>query len=188
MQGVIALNETIVNSNGTYSLEDQRKDGIDELLLQLLRDGASLGVYLIFTASRSGSIRMNMMSNIATKVVLYLNDESEIGSLLGRDALMAQAISGRGQVMLDTPTAIQFYLPAEGENSAELLENLETKVATMNHDWVGIRPERIPMVPEKLSHEQFQQFVPEKELNQLYLGLNKLSANQKRYPYSKEKR
>ena len=49
-----------------------------------------------------------MMSNIATKVVLYLNDESEIGSLLGRDALMAQAISGRGQVMLDTPTAIQF--------------------------------------------------------------------------------
>ena len=65
-----------------------------------------------------------MMSNIATKVVLYLNDESEIGSLLGRDALMAQAISGRGQVMLDTPTAIQFYLPAEGENSAELLENL----------------------------------------------------------------
>ncbi len=27
-----------------------------------------------------------MMSNIATKVVLYLNDESEIGSLLGRDA------------------------------------------------------------------------------------------------------
>ena len=38
-----------------------------------------------------------MMSNIATKVVLYLNDESEIGSLLGRDALMAQAISGRGK-------------------------------------------------------------------------------------------
>ena len=58
MQGFIALDETIVNSNGTYSLEDQRKDGIDELLLQLLRDGASLGVYLIFTASRSGSIRM----------------------------------------------------------------------------------------------------------------------------------
>ncbi|HCJ0919960.1 TPA: type VII secretion protein EssC [Enterococcus faecalis] len=177
----------LLDSYDGLSLEDQRKDGIDELLLQLLRDGASLGVYLIFTASRSGSIRMNMMSNIATKVVLYLNDESEIGSLLGRDALMAQAISGRGQVMLDTPTAIQFYLPAEGENSAELLENLETKVATMNHDWVGIRPERIPMVPEKLSHEQFQQFVPEKELNQLYLGLNKLSAEPETLPIFQRK-
>lgn len=177
----------LLDSYDALSLEDQRKDGIDELLLQLLRDGASLGVYLIFTASRSGSIRMNMMSNIATKVVLYLNDESEIGSLLGRDALMAQAISGRGQVMLDTPTAIQFYLPAEGENSAELLENLETKVATMNHDWVGIRPERIPMVPEKLSHEQFQQFVPEKELNQLYLGLNKLSAEPETLPLFQRK-
>ncbi|BDH66527.1 Ftsk domain-containing protein (plasmid) [Enterococcus sp. PLM3] len=177
----------LLDSYDGLSLEDKRKDGIDELLLQLLRDGASLGIYLIFTASRSGSIRMNMMSNIATKIVLYLNDESEIGSLLGRDALMAQAISGRGQVMLDTPTAIQFYLPAEGENSAELLENLEIKVAAMNHDWIGIRPERIPMVPEKLSHEQFQQFVPEKELNHLYLGLNKLSAEPERLPLFQRK-
>ncbi|MGH2186159.1 hypothetical protein ACQ1ZW_15245, partial [Enterococcus faecalis] len=47
----------LLDSYDGLSLEDQRKDGIDELLLQLLRDGASLGVYLIFTASRSGSIR-----------------------------------------------------------------------------------------------------------------------------------
>ncbi|EKJ3581582.1 TPA: type VII secretion protein EssC [Enterococcus faecalis] len=172
----------LLDSYDGLSLEDRRKDGIDELLLQLLRDGASLGVYLIFTASRSGSIRMNMMSNIATKIVLYLNDESEISSLLGRDALVAQAISGRGQVMLDTPTAIQFYLPTEGENSAELLENLETKVAMMNHQWTGTRPEPIPMVPEELTIEKFQQFVPEKETNQFYLGLNKLSALPETFP------
>ena len=37
----------LLDSYDGLSLEDQRKDGIDELLLQLLRDGASLGVYLI---------------------------------------------------------------------------------------------------------------------------------------------
>ena len=166
----------LLDSYDGLSIEDRRKDRIDELLMQLLRDGASLGVYLIFTANRSGSIRMNMMSNIATKIVLYLNDDSEIGSLLGREVLATQAISGRGQIMVDVPTAIQFYLPTEGKNSAELLENLEAKVTEMNQNWTGIRPKKIPMVPEKLSTDTFQQFVSEKELNQLYLGLNKLTS------------
>ncbi|EPI2200924.1 type VII secretion protein EssC [Enterococcus hirae] len=166
----------LLDSYDGLSIEDRRKDRIDELLMQLLRDGASLGVYLIFTANRSGSIRMNMMSNIATKIVLYLNDESEIGSLLGREVLAAQAISGRGQIMVDVPTAIQFYLPTEGKNSAELLENLEAKVTEMNQNWTGIRPKKIPMVPEELSIDKFQQFVSGKEPNQLYLGLNKLTS------------
>ncbi|EGP5130224.1 type VII secretion protein EssC, partial [Enterococcus faecium] len=50
----------LLDSYDGLSIEDRRKDRIDELLMQLLRDGASLGVYLIFTANRSGSIRMNM--------------------------------------------------------------------------------------------------------------------------------
>lgn len=172
----------LLDSYDGLSLEDKRKDGIDELLLQLLRDGASLGIYLIFTASRSGSIRMNMMSNIATKMALYLNDESELNSLLGREVLAAQAINGRGQVLLEVPTAIQFYLPTKGATSAELLENLESEVTKMNQDWTGTRPEPIPMVPEELTIEKFQQFVPEKEANQFYLGLNKLSALPETFP------
>ncbi|EPI09170.1 FtsK/SpoIIIE domain-containing protein, partial [Enterococcus faecalis] len=172
----------LLDSYDGLSLEDKRKDGIDELLLQLLRDGASLGIYLIFTASRSGSIRMNMMSNIATKMALYLNDDSELNSLLGREVLAAQAINGRGQVLLEAPTAIQFYLPTKGATSAELLENLEAEVTKMNQDWTGTRPKPIPMVPEELTIEKFQQFVPEKEANQFYLGLNKLSALPEMFP------
>lgn len=41
----------------------------------------------------------------------------------------------------------------EGENSVELLENLEIKVVMMNYDWVGICFERILMVFEKLLYE-----------------------------------
>lgn len=164
------------------SLEDNRKDKIDEVLLQLLRDGASLGVYLIVTASRSGSIRMNMMSNIATKIALYLNDETELSTLLGRETLAPQAINGRGQVMLDTPTAVQFYLPIQGEDSSDLLENLEKEVTRMNHDWTGKRPEKIPMVPEELTIQNFSLFVKEMEADNLYLGLNKLSSLVEKFP------
>ncbi|EGP5130045.1 type VII secretion protein EssC, partial [Enterococcus faecium] len=109
--------------------------------------------------------------------VLYLNDESEIGRLLGREVLAAQAISGRGQIMLDVPTAIQFYLPTEGKNSAELLEKLEAKVTEMNQNWTGLRPEKIPMVPEELTTDKFQALIADRKSNTLYLGLNKVNTN-----------
>ena len=74
----------ILDSYDGLSLEDKRKDRIDEVLLQLPRDGASLGIFLVMTANRVGSIRTNMMSNIATKITLYLNDENEIKCGHGR--------------------------------------------------------------------------------------------------------
>ncbi|MDY4307782.1 FtsK/SpoIIIE domain-containing protein [Enterococcus mundtii] len=105
----------ILDSYDGLSLEDKRKDRIDEVLLQLLRDGASLGIFLVMTANRVGSIRTKMMSNIATKITLYLNDENEINMVMGRNALSPEAINGRGQVLLSTPTTIQFYLPINGK-------------------------------------------------------------------------
>ncbi|MFG5450833.1 hypothetical protein ACFJZD_15205, partial [Enterococcus faecalis] len=47
--------------------------------------------------------------------------------------------------------------------------------------------EKIPMVPEELSIDNFQQFVPKKESNQFYLGLNKLSAEPETLPLFKRK-
>lgn len=45
----------------------------------------------------------------ATKMILYLNDESEVGVIMGRDRVQQQSINGRGQVLLDEKTkAIQY--------------------------------------------------------------------------------
>ena len=169
----------IVNLLDNYdglSPNDKRKDGIDNLLLQVLRDGASLGIYLVFTASRTGTVRMNMMSAIATKMVLYLNEESELTTIMGREKVAQVAKVGRGQIMVDAPRAIQFYLPVAGSNSTEVLEQLEQEVLTLNENWTGVRPAKIPMVPEELTEEIFESFISVKEENTLYLGLNKLSA------------
>ncbi|WP_172209932.1 type VII secretion protein EssC, partial [Lactococcus hodotermopsidis] len=148
---------TILDSYDGLTSNDKRKDTIDNLLLQILRDGASLGVYLIITANRVGGIRMNMMSNIATKMVLYLNEESEVGTVMGREKVMQEATNGRGQVMRDVPTAIQFYLPVEGQTESEILENLEREVALLDSSWTGERPQKIPMVPEELTLDTFEE-------------------------------
>ncbi|MDR0299599.1 MAG: type VII secretion protein EssC, partial [Streptococcaceae bacterium] len=153
--------------------QSKRRDEIDEVLIQLLRDGAALGVYLILTASRYNAIRMNMMSNIQTKLALFLNDESEVTTLFGRERLEQAEIIGRGQTKLDSPVALQVYLPSRGANDAEVLENLEKEISHRNQIWQGIRPEAIPMVPEELDENILRTYVSEKRMNTISLGLNK---------------
>lgn len=157
--------------------QDKRKDGIDSQLIQILREGAALGVYLVLTANRANSLRMNMSSNIPTSIGLYLNDEGEVATLFGRERVPQSEILGRGQLHLDAPTAIQFFLPCEGDDDAAVLESLEKEIAAIGERWTGGRPERIPMVPEKLTADAFQEFAPAgSSRNTLFLGLNKGSA------------
>lgn len=156
---------------------DARKEGIDSVLLQVLREGAALGVYLVISASRLGSVRMNMLSNISTKMCLYLNEESEVAQLMGRERLVQSGIPGRGQILTDVPTAIQFYLPAQGVNGPEILRDLEKQVAAMDGAWLGERPLPIPMVPQELTTMELARYAPQGETrNRLLIGLNKRNA------------
>jgi len=146
---------TILDSYDGLTQQDVRKDGVDNLLLLLLREGAALGLYLVMSAGRVGAVRMNMMANIQTKIAFYLNDESELVSIMGRERLTQVELAGRGQLTTTVPTAIQIYLPASGKNVTEMLESLSSDVQKLNETWKGIRPEAIPMTPEKLYLNKF---------------------------------
>ncbi|MDR6865511.1 S-DNA-T family DNA segregation ATPase FtsK/SpoIIIE [Microbacterium resistens] len=150
---------TVLDGYDNLTANDRRKDQIDNLLLQVLREGAGLGVYLVMSASRVGGVRVNMLSNISTKLCLYLNDEGELAQLMGRERLVQVDVPGRGQVLTDAPTAIQFYQPAPGGNSSEALAALEQRVAALNAAWTGARPAKIPMVPRELTPEAFVESV-----------------------------
>lgn len=147
----------VLDSYDGLSQQDARKEEIDNILIQILREGAALGIYLIMSASRVGAIRMNMMANIQTKMVLYLNDESEVMALMGRERLMQVATPGRGQIIREEPTAIQIYLPVQQEVSDNYLVLLEESVDELDRRWQGQRPDRIPMVPEELGSQEFEQ-------------------------------
>lgn len=169
----------VLDGYDNLSANDRRKDQIDNLLLQILREGAGLGVYLVMSASRVGGVRVNMLSNISTKLCLYLNDESEVAQLMGRERLVQVDAPGRGQVLTDVPTAIQFYQPAPGSNSSETLVALEEQVGALDSGWAGARPARIPMVPRELTPEGFAEFPSVRALETaggVALGLSKAST------------
>jgi len=162
--------------------QSKRRDEIDELFIQILREGAALGVYLIVTAGRFNAIKMNMMSNIQTKIGLFLNDDHELSHLFGREYLTQSEIIGRGQIKVDVPLAIQIYLPAKGENDLERLEAIEQEIAVLNKAWDGKLPDRIPMVPTELTRALFENYRPEKTKDMLYFGLNKRTSQPESFP------
>lgn len=131
--------------------ESPLEDPIESVLNQLLREGASVGLYTIITVLRTNSFKMSMTSNIPTHIGLYLVEEDAIRDVVGREALIPQEIMGRAQVKLEQPQEIQIYLPTEGENDIARLNRLEQEIEKMSQKWGGERPLPIPMLPKTIA-------------------------------------
>ncbi len=131
--------------------ENPLEETIESALNQLLREGASLGMYLLLTGLRADSLKISMTSNLPTRFALYLVEDNAVKDIVGREALIPQEITGRIQMKLDEPIMAQVYLPGKGENEIERLAQLEEEIKRMDQEWTGERPEKIPMAPKSLT-------------------------------------
>lgn len=159
--------------------ESPLEEQIESVLNQLLREGASLGLYAVMAALRTNSFRMSMASNIPSHIGLFLVEEGAIRDVVGRDALIPQEIIGRAQIKLEMPQEVQIYLPTAGENDIDRLNRLEAEIVELDQAWQGERPTKIPMLSNVISLEEFftnretQQML---EQGQLPIALDKEST------------
>ena len=98
-----------------------------------------------------------MSSNITSRMAFFMVDEGAAKEIVGREALIQQEIFGRAQIKEDIPYAIQVYLPTGGDNDIERLYQLEEEIKTISNMWTGVRPEPIPMLPNEITMEDFEQ-------------------------------
>lgn len=135
--------------------ESPLEEAIESVVNQVLREGASVGLYVILSALRTTTFKMSMTSNIPTHIGLFLVEEGAIRDVVGRDALIPQEIVGRAQIKLDTPHEVQVYLPTTGENDIDRLNQLEQEILAMDQAWSGDRPVKIPMLGKVISMQEF---------------------------------
>ena len=128
---------------------------LDKLLIAIAREGAGIGIHLIITAGRQGSMRMNLYSNIKLQIALKLIDEGEARNIVGRTQLSIEDQPGRGLIKLEEPQSFQSALPAKGEEMLEVIEEIQREAQEMAEAWGGEKPEEIPMVPEEVTKEMF---------------------------------
>ena len=152
------------------------EEAIESMINRILREGASLGCYVILTALRSNSLKISMSSNITSRLAFYLVDEGAPKEIIGSDALIQQEIFGRAQLKEDIPYAIQVYLPISGEGDIERLYNLEEEVKLIARSWTGVCPEPIPMLPNEVTLDEFKQSATVQEMlkqGQIPIGYDK---------------
>lgn len=135
--------------------ESSLKDEFDELMIKIARDGVGLGIFLVITASRQLAIRTPILINIKTQIVLYMIDQSESRSIIGKSDVKIEEKAGRALIKLDEATLMQVALPADGEDDLIVSENVRNHIEYIACKWNGTIPAAIPMVPETVTEEFF---------------------------------
>lgn len=170
-----------------FDLVKEELQELESRFVQIARDGQSLGVYTILSATRANAVRQALMSNLKTKVVHYLLDTTERFTILGRTKYEVEPIPGRAYTQKDDAFLTQISQPTRGETDMDVLENVKEVVNQLTETYEGAtKPKGMPMLPRKLDFIAFYKdynvvrenmLIPigldENNVEPMYLDLNK---------------
>lgn len=147
-----------------------------KLFMRISREGLSIGVHLIITASRQNNLRAQLYSNFKHQLTLPQNDISEVRGIVGATPLAStmEDIKGRALMKRDEVDVVQFALPVAGDNDIQIINNLRDQVQSLKEMWTGRTPAGIPMVPDELTIQNFMSMPTTRKViedHQLPVGL-----------------
>lgn len=145
----------------------------DDILLQLCRDGLSVGISIVMTNGQTSGLNFKYLANFDEKISLYCVNEAEYSNLFGKSKLWLPKIPGRCLVeQNDEITQCQIYQPFKGNIEIERKDNILEFVETIAKKEKE-RAKQIPQVPEKLTLNYLQQqFKARKSEYEIYLGMD----------------
>ncbi len=156
-----------------YDLVKEEMNEYENVFTQFSRDGQSLGIYFILTATRVNAVRQPLLNNFKTKIFHYLMDATELLSVIGRTPFEQEAIPGRAIIKKEQVAFVQTYLPVEGHNDVEMLEKLQDHIYSLKEKYSQYnQPSPIPMLPATLSMKAFRQnYVRNEKASSILIGL-----------------
>ena len=120
-----------------------------ELLLNLCREGNTVGISIIVANSQTNGIGFKYLSNFAQRIALFCNDSGEYTSLFDRTRIAPDNLPGR--VLVDINHQImegQIFLAFEGEREIDRVITMRSYVVDINEHNSGSPAKPIPVVPE----------------------------------------
>lgn len=117
-------------------------------LIQITRDGSTLGIHVIITANDTSTIRFRLSSNINMAIALQMVETSDYAAIVGRtDNLVPANVPGRGLIRGNPPLEFQTALPAKGDTDAERARNLRKLLSDITASWKGPKAPPIRVMP-----------------------------------------
>ncbi|MCM1497817.1 MAG: type VII secretion protein EssC [Clostridium sp.] len=155
-----------------YDVIRELEMDLEEFLTQLTRDGVSLGIYVVATATRFGAIRYTVQNNFKNKISLFMYDSSDIQSVVGRTQYPLGEIKGRGLVKLENVNQLQMYTVADSHDLLTYMDTVKQYVEGVDNAYTGVRPKEIPMLPDELTRSGFAAYIQDHDSRMVPIGLN----------------
>ena len=136
----------------------------EDNMLQLAREAASYGIYLLITCTNYSDIRSKIRQNIRFGIGLQLPDKFDYDEVVGvRGEITAEdGCPGRGLIRIESdnlkdPRSLEFQtaLCVKTEDTALINAALAEQFKLLATEWKGALALNIPQVPEDQSYESF---------------------------------
>lgn len=126
----------------------------DDELINLCREGLSVGLTLVIANSQTSGIGYKYLSNINCKIAMFCNDSSEYHSLFEHCNERIDDIHGRSIVEIDkNHYECQIYLSYEGEKEFERVKEIKEYISVTNEKYANQKARIIPLIPELLTSD-----------------------------------
>ena len=155
-----------------YDAIKEEAHEIGQLYVKAARDGSSVGVYMIVTASRSGAVPFTASNSYRKKIAGFLPDKAEVSGLIGRSKYTPSEVRGRTLVRYRKSTNyMQVFAIADMTDEEEYAESLLERIHGIAALYPGQHAPRIPVIPEFFLHTSFGDY--DKRPAEIYIGLAK---------------
>lgn len=128
----------------------------DDSLLNIIREGLSVGISVIVANSQTAGIGYKYLSNFANKIALYCNDSNEYGNLFDHVTIKPDEKPGRCIFELDKRMLeCQTYLAFTGEKEIDRVREMQQYVADINSK-NSAKAKKIPCIPAVLTKDSLE--------------------------------
>lgn len=124
----------------------------DDELLNLCREGLTVGISIVISNSQTAGIGYKYLSNFSSRLALFCNDLNEYSSLFDHCRERIESIPGRCIVEIDKKHfECQSYLAFEGEKEIERVKQIKKYIEDVNSDNKDLFAKKIPLIPSSLT-------------------------------------
>lgn len=124
----------------------------DDSLLEIIREGISVGISAIVSNAQLLGIGYRYTSNFANKIAFYCNDADEYLSLFDHVYIKPDEKAGRCVLELDKKMVeCQTYLAFDGEKEIVRIQQMREFINEINSKYPSEKAKQIPSIPNVLS-------------------------------------
>lgn len=123
----------------------------DDEILNISREGQSVGINIIATATQTNAMGYKVLANFGTRIALNCNDKGEYSNIFDRCRIQPKDTPGRALFMLDKRIVeFQTALCVKGDKEIIRAENLKAFVEENRVKYGNQKAKPIPQVPDIL--------------------------------------